>query len=145
MTRLDWLYLVLVAILPVADHFVISPVFRQKLAANPSKARRWMYSTFIFALWLLTALGLSLWIYEERDWNAIALLVPDGWRAWSGASAVVIITLIQAWRASRVARSAQELQKIRERLARLGTLASMIPRSQSEFRLYVAVGLTAGI
>jgi uncharacterized protein len=145
MTRLDWLYSALLASLPIAEHYVISPVFRQKLAADPAKARRWMYSTFIFALWLLTVLGLSLWIYEKRDWNAIALSVPDGWRAWSGASAVVIITLVQAWRASRIARSAQRLQKLREQLRQLGTLTPIIPHSESEFRLYVAVGLTAGI
>ncbi len=145
MTWFDWLYLGLLIALPVAGHFVVTPMFRRHLATDPARARRRLYSIFIVGLWLLTGLGASLWIYEGRAWNAIALSVPDGWRAWSSVGLVAIIALLQAWRASKVARSARRRQKLRDDLGRLGTIAPMIPRTRSEFHLYVAAGLTAGI
>ena len=145
MTQFDWLYFGLFVALPVADYFVVTPMFRRHLATDPSRARRRLYSIFIVGLWLLTGLGVSLWVYEGRAWNAIALSVPDGWRAWSSASLVMIIALLQAWRASKVARSALRREKLRDDLGRLGTIAPMIPRTRSEFHLYVAMGLTAGI
>ena len=145
MTHFDWLYLALVAVLLIADHFVLTPLIRRRSVADPAKARRWMYSTFIAALWLLTGLGVSLWTYEGRAWNAIALSVPEGWRAWGSACLVVIIALVESWRASRAARNAQRLKRIREQLRRLGTVSAMIPRTRSEFHLYLAMGLTAGI
>jgi len=145
MTRFDWLYLVLLAALPVADHFVVTPMFRRHLATDPTRARRRLYSINIVVPWLLTGLGVCLWVYQGRAWNAIALSVPDGWRAWSSAALVLVIALVQAWRASKVARSAQRREKLRDDLRQLGTISPMIPRTRSEFHLYVAMGLTAGI
>jgi len=64
-------------------------VFVRSLPADPSKGRRWMYSISSAVLGSYRVEPLP-WIYEGRDWNAIALSVPDRWHAWSGASAVVI-------------------------------------------------------
>jgi len=94
----------LVAILLYRDHFVISPVFVRKFGRRPIEGTPVEYSNFICVLWLLTALSLFLWIYEGRDWNAIALSVPDRMArmgAPPGASAVVIIREYKRARASK--------------------------------------------
>jgi uncharacterized protein len=145
MIQFDWFYLALLAALPVVDRFVFTPMFRRDVVDNPAKARRRLYLIFILGLWFPTGLGIVLWVSEGRAWNAIGLAVPDSWRAWGGAAIVAIVTLIQTWRASKIAGSAEKRQKVRNQLRQLGTLAPMIPRTPSEFRLYVACGLTAGI
>ncbi|MGH8138496.1 MAG: CPBP family intramembrane glutamic endopeptidase [Steroidobacteraceae bacterium] len=146
MTQLDWLYSTLIAVLLVVDHFIFMATFRRRSAADPREAFRWLWFMFLRYMWLLTALGVFLWIYEGRAWGEIAASTPAaGWRSWSNAGLVLMVALLYARGASRVARSARAREKVRNQLSPLGTLGAMLPRTRSDFQLWVYVSVTAGI
>jgi membrane protease YdiL (CAAX protease family) len=117
-------------------------MFLRRSAVDPHRARRWLWSTFLCLMWLLTTLGVLLWAIKERAWRALALSAPAGWRLWGSVAVVLIVALLHARSAFRVAKSIQEREKIRNQL---GALAPMLPRTGAEFRWFVAVSLTAGI
>jgi membrane protease YdiL (CAAX protease family) len=96
-------------------------------------------------LWLVTALGISLWVYEGRPWGDLALSVPTGWRLWSGIILVLAMAIVYARDTYRVANGMRAREKVRELFQRQEALALITPRSGPEFRLWIVASLTAGV
>jgi membrane protease YdiL (CAAX protease family) len=142
MTQLDWLYLALMMVGLVANPSIFLPMLRRRYAADPRKAVRWLWFAGLSSAWIFTALGLFLWAYEGRAWRQVGLVMPEGWRLWGGLSLVLILALVYA---RDVAGSVRAKEKVREQLQQLGTLAARLPRTRSEFQLWVVVALTVGV
>jgi hypothetical protein len=145
MNQLDWLYSALIAVFLVADHFVFTHIFRRRAAADPRKAFRWLWLMFLRNMWLMTVLGVFLWLYEGRPWGDVALSMPSGWRLWGGIGLVLMVAILYARNAYRVAHSARSREKVRGLLQRQEVLAAITPRTGPEFQLWVVASLTAGV
>jgi hypothetical protein len=77
-TNLDLLYLALIAIALLLDHFVIWRGFLRRSQIEPSRAKLWLWSRWMILLWILVAVGILLWVLERRSWDTLMLNLPQG-------------------------------------------------------------------
>lgn len=136
----DFLYLSLIAILLLLDHFVLWPMFLRRSQAYPGPARLWLWSGWMIMLWSLVAIGVVLWLFEARAWEAIRFTAPHGWRLWVAVGLVCALTIAYAKTIVRVARSA------RPRRIKFGhpDAEKLAPRTSTELGWWVAASLSAG-
>ena len=136
----DFLYLSLIAILLLLDHFVFWPMFLRCSQANPGRARLWLWSGWMIMLWSLVAVGVALWLFEARAWQAIRFAVPHGWRLWVAVGLVCALAIAYAKTIVRVARST------RPRRIKFGhpDAEKLAPRTSTELSWWVAASLSAG-
>lgn len=139
MTTLDFLYLVLIAVLLLVDHFVLWPTFLRRSQVDSSRARVWLWSSWMILLWTLVAAGVALWLFEARAWESLRFIIPRGWRLWVAIGLVSALAVVYGQPAVKIARKRPKRVKVArphaERLA---------PRTGSELRLWVATSLSAG-
>ena len=140
MTRPDFLYLALIAILLLIDYFVEWPTFLRRTQSDPGPARVWLWSAWMSELWMLVAAGLALWLIEARDWGSLRLITPHGWRLWGSIGLVLAFAMIYGRTVLRIARST------RRKRVRLGNphVERLSPRTRSELGWWVALSLSAG-
>jgi len=142
MTTPDLLYLALIAAGLVLDHLVLWPGYLKRSQADPARARRWIYSGWMSMLWTLVAGGVALWVWEERGWAPLGLVVPHGWRLLVAIGLVLALAIAYARTVAKVARSTPS-RRVGLR-SRLGHLAVMVPHARSEVGWFVALSLSAG-
>lgn len=138
MTTGDRLYLALIAIGLMLDHFVTGRGFIRLLRVDPARARRWFGLGVMLVFWPLMAAGMALWHFEGRPWAALRLVMPSGWRLWGSTALVLALALHYTRTLVRIARSK------RKRIQIEGA-AGLIPRTRSELGSWVAVSVTAGV
>lgn len=133
----DLLYLALIGIGLCLDHFVLWPKFLRRSPADPRRARLLLWSGWLIMLWTLVAAGVSLWLFEARDWGALRFVSPVGWRLWAAIGLVLALATFIARYAIRYTRSKQ---------VKFGNsqLEKMLPHTLSELSRWVALSLTAG-
>jgi len=137
----DWCYTALIAFGLLVDHFVIwSALLRRSQRDQPS-ARMWLWRAWMTLLWALVAIGMTLWLSNERAWASLGITLPHGWRLWGSIFLVGGVALQQARTAARIARISGPKPKLR---AQLGKLSIVLPHTSAEVRWFVAVSLTAG-
>jgi hypothetical protein len=141
MTTPDLLYLALIAIGLLVDHFVLWPVFLRWSQVNPGRARRWLWSSLMILLWALVACGVALWLFEARAWKALRLVIPQGWRLWSALGLIVLVAIIYGRSAIRISRS-KRVKRIEMGSPHVEKLA---PHSRSELGWWAAVSVSAGV
>jgi membrane protease YdiL (CAAX protease family) len=142
MTVADWCYSGLIAFWLIIDHFIAWPAFLRRSQIDAPSARLSLWRTWMSLLWTLTVLGIAIWLWDKRAWEALGLSVPEGWRLWGSAILLVGFAALQALTVAKIARIAGPKPKLR---AQLGKLAMMLPHSQSELRWFIGASLTAGI
>ncbi|MHB8423789.1 MAG: CPBP family glutamic-type intramembrane protease [Gammaproteobacteria bacterium] len=137
MTRPDFLYLALIAILLLLDHFVLWPTFLRRSQSDPGRARLWYWSGVIIILWTLVAAGVALWLFEARNWGALRFIIPHGWRLWGAIGLVLALAITIAQLAVRFARSKR---------VKLGNpnIEKLEPHTRSELGWWVMLSLSAG-
>jgi hypothetical protein len=101
-TTPDLLYLALIAILLLFDHFVLWPTFLRRSQADPSRARQWLWSAWMITLWTLVAAGVALWLFEARAWESLRFTIPHGWRLWVAIGLVLALAVAYARPALRI-------------------------------------------
>jgi membrane protease YdiL (CAAX protease family) len=91
-------------------------------------------------LWTLTAVGIALWLFEARDWGALRLIAPRGWRLWGSIGLVLALAIICARPVVRIARSK------RSRRIKIGNphVEKLSPHTRSELGWWMALSLSAG-
>jgi membrane protease YdiL (CAAX protease family) len=136
----DVLYLALFGTWLVFEPFVVWPAFVRRLRADAVRARAFLWSSWIALLWLLTAAGVALWVFEARSWEALRVAAPHGWRLWVATGLVAALAISYARRGSRIARSQ------RRRRVKIGNpgVERLAPHTWSELRLWLALSITAG-
>jgi membrane protease YdiL (CAAX protease family) len=140
MTTADLLYLALIAIGLLIDHFVLWPKFLRRSEIDPGQARLWLWPAWMIMLWTLVAAGVALWLFEARAWGALRLTIPHGWRLWGAIGLVLALVITYARTIVRIARS-----KRRKRI-KTGNpnVEKLSPHTQSELIWWVALSLSAG-
>lgn len=138
MTTADLLYLGLIAILLLLDYFVLWPMFLRS-QADPGRARRWLWSSWITMLWALAAGVIALWLFEARSWRALRLVMPHGWRLWAAIGLVLALAITSARTPVRIVRS-----KRRRRIKIANPHVERIaPHTGAELGLWLALSLSA--
>jgi len=139
-TTFDYLYLALIAIALMIDHFVIWPGFLRRSEADPTRARLWLWSSWMILLWTQVAAGVALWISNGRTWETLRFVWPQGWRLSGAIALLLAFAITQSRTAIRIARS-----KPGKRFKMAYPDAEKLsPHTQSEMRWWVALSLTAG-
>jgi len=142
MNYLDRVYLLVIAIWLLLDHFVLWPRFGRHVHANPGRARWRLWSGWMAVLWTLTGAGIALWWFEDRPWADLRFGLPYGWRF---ALAIVVVTALAAMQAGSIRKIARLPEDRRVRFgSRQDELAPMLPHTRREFGGFVALSLTAG-
>jgi uncharacterized protein len=139
-TTPDLFYLAFIAIALLLDHFVLWPAFIARSQADPGRARLWLWSGWMIMLWTLAAVGVALWLFEARGWEALRLTMPHGWRLWSAIGLVLALAFSSARTVVRIARSKRpkRLKVANPRVEK------MVPRTRSELGWWIALSLSAG-
>ena len=140
MTRPDFLYLALIAILLLLDYFVLWPVFLRRSQTDPGRARLWIWSAWMTMLWTLFAAGVAVWLIEARAWGALRLISPHGWRLWGAIGLVLALAMTYGRTVLKIARSK------RTKRIKLGNpdAEKYSPHTRSELGWWMALSLTAG-
>ena len=140
MTKPDFLYLALIAILLLLDYFVLWPVFLRRSQTDPGRARLWIWSAWMTMLWTLVAAGVAVWLIEARAWGALRLISPHGWRLWGAIGLVLALAMTYGRTVLKIARSK------RTKRIKLGNpdAEKYSPHTRSELGWWMALSLTAG-
>jgi membrane protease YdiL (CAAX protease family) len=139
-TTSDYLYLALIGIALLIDHFVIWSGFVRRSEADPARARLWLWRSWMILLWTLAAAGVVLWLYTGRNWEGLKFVWPQEWRLWIAIGLVLALAITQLRTAIRIARS-----KRGKRIKISSPEAEMLsPRTRFEMGWFVALSLTAG-
>jgi membrane protease YdiL (CAAX protease family) len=142
-STLDLVYVALLGVVwPLWDYFVEWPSFLRRLRENPRRARMHEYLTIICQQWVLVAMGIALWVWNDRPWQSLRLNVPEGWRLWVAVGLIGLLATMLIRNAIAVAGSPKKRERLRGRTASLGPL---LPHTTEEFGWFLAVSLTAGI
>ena len=140
MTKPDLLYLALIGLLLLGDHFVLWPTFLRGSQVNPGRARLWLWSRWMIMLWTLVAAGVVLWLSEARTWESLRLITPHGWRLWVAMGLALALVIAHGPPVVRIARSK------RPRRVKMGSpdAVRLAPHTGSELGWWVGVSLSAG-
>jgi membrane protease YdiL (CAAX protease family) len=142
MTTPDLLYVAVIAIALLLDHFALWPAFLRRSHADPGRARVWLWSRWMSMLWTLVAAGVALWVFEARAWRSLRLIVPQGWRLLGAIGLVSVLAITYTRTAVKVARSSRS-RRIRVQ-KQFGSVAVALPHTQYELGWFVALSLSAG-
>jgi membrane protease YdiL (CAAX protease family) len=138
----DLLYVALFAgAWPLFDYFVLWPAFLRRSQADPARGRSWIWAVTIGQQWALVAVGVALWLTNDRSWTSLGLSVPTGWRLWVAMALVLLLVVYYARTAAIVARSSRARASVRKQL---GKLTALLPHTRPELCWFVWVSLTAG-
>ena len=139
----DFLYVVTIAIVwPLVAYFASWPRFLRHVETDPVAARTRFWTATIIEQWVLTGVGILLWLTYERSLRNIGFVIPSGWRLWVPAGLIIAFAFVQGLSAIAVSRSETQRARVQKSL---GALAVLLPRNSIEFRRFVAVSVTAGI
>lgn len=137
MNRLDLLYLAIIAIGLLVDHFVLWRTFLRRSRTDPQRARLQVWSSWTILLWTLAVPGIALWSFEGRAWAALGLTVPQGWRLWSAIGVAFALMALYARTGVKIVRS-------RRRVAVHPDAVDRSPHTGSEFARWAVLSLSAG-
>lgn len=141
-TSLDLLYVALFAVaLPLLDYLVFWPAFQRQSQADPARARMRLWRGAIGSAWVLVAVGVALWMANDRSWTSFGFSVPDGWRLWTSIALVLLLSAYYAYAVTALARSAEARASARQQI---GDLTTVLPHTRTELYWFGGASLTAG-
>ena len=140
MTTADLLFLVLIAVLLLLDHFALWPTFLRRSEVDPGRARRWLWLAWMIMLWTLTAAGIGVWLFETRAWDSLRFTRPSGWRLWVATVLVLAFAIHYARTVITIAK------RKRPKRVRMGHTHAekLAPHTRSELAWWLALSVSAG-
>jgi len=145
-TVLDFAYVLLfAAAFPLLDHFVLLPGFRQRATIDAEGARSWFWRGTLGAVWVITAIGVAVWIGNARPWIQIGFSVPSGWRAWSAIGICGLFVFQSSITIRKVSFSEKARASVRRQFGALGLAGSLMPSTDSGLAWWIVVSLSAGL
>jgi membrane protease YdiL (CAAX protease family) len=138
----DLLYVALFAVaLPLWDYFVYWPKVRRQPQAEATRARMRLWRGAIISAWAVVAVGVAIWIANDRSWASLGFTIPGGWKLYASIALVLLVAAYFAAAVMTVARSTEARAGLR---SQLGALTDLLPHTRSEMVWFGAVSLTAG-
>jgi len=145
-TVLDLAYaLLFAAAFPLLDCFVFLPGFRQRATIDAESAKFWFWKVTLGALWVITAIGVAVWIGNARPWILIGFSVPSGWRAWSALGICGLFIFQSSITIRKVSFSEKARTSVRKQFGNMGLLGSLVPSTDSDLAWWIVVSLSAGL
>lgn len=141
-TAADHAFFALLLVLPLIELKWSWPRYLAALAADPRHARTAFYRRMVIAQWFPTLCLLSFWAMHNRPWSALRLTTGTPLRTVLGFALTLLpigFLLVQ-----RRAFLSLADRRVRLRNA-LGFAEPIIPRTESERRLFWSVSATAGV
>jgi membrane protease YdiL (CAAX protease family) len=132
-----------VIVLPVYS-LLTYPALRRDVSSGKPGALVREYSEILAILWAGAALVLGAWIYQGRAVTDLGFAIDFGWRFLAGLAVTLILVAFLVSQVIKVARSQKYRDRVREQIAAL-SVDALLPRSRSEYNLFIAVSITAGI
>jgi membrane protease YdiL (CAAX protease family) len=136
------LMLAFAVVVPLWTHFVIWPRHTRAVDAGDTRARSRMYVRTLIEEWVPTLAAVALFVVNRRPFTALWLTAPAGWRAWAGFSLPLAYAVLVLLQGRAIVASPKTLAKLRTKLQ---PLRALIPHTPGELRLFVPLGVTAGI
>jgi len=131
--------------------FVVQPIsgaitYRRwvaRIKAGEPANRARLYMQTLAVEWVALAVLGCAWYLLGRPAADLGFVPPGGNGFWIGAAVVVLATgsLLYAWRYTMTMTQEQKDKQIEP----LGDLVHFLPRSNRDFRYFVAISITAGI
>lgn len=143
MHLLDHLYVFVLAIVqPVAGYINFNRLLRRAQAGERIDRAK-LYLETIAGQWVLFALALALWFYQQRSWSDLGFsLEIDKWFVLAMALTIGgIVLLVMQLRQT----ASTDTEKLRESLGTLGKLEFIFPRNGKELGRFYGLAVTAGI
>jgi len=140
-TTPDTLYLGLVALTLLLDHFILWRIFLRWVGVDPGAARLRYWSIWMTLMWALVAVGAVLWIVNGRAWRALGFSFSPGWGFCFAIGLTIAFVVIQGRGAWQVARKPRARAKLRETYAKM---VPIVPHTRTELYWFFALSLTAG-
>ncbi len=138
----DLLYVSLFAVaFPLWDYLVFWPAFHRQPRTDPARARTRLWTGNIGYLWTLVAVGVALWVANDRSWTSFGFSVPDGWRLWTSIALFLLLAAYHAYAVATLARSSEARASMRQQF---GKLTTFMPHTRTEMYWFGGVSLTAG-
>lgn len=134
----------LVVVSPVASVWSVSRLAR-RIASGDGRARIRFYGWGIAEYWTLTLLLWMLWNWTGRPFAALGIVAPAGTAAWITVALCVVTVIFYATQIHSVLVSEAAQASLRAQIERSSGGRIIIPTSPAEMRVFVAVGVTAGI
>jgi membrane protease YdiL (CAAX protease family) len=125
-----------------AASFVRHRAYRAQVRARMPGARLAGYAETATTEWIFGALAVALWIRTARDWSAIGLVAPSGWRAWAAMAVALALGGLLVAQSMSVARTPQAHDQVR---AAIAPVAEVLPAQPNDLKGFLALALTAGI
>ena len=141
MTTSDLLYLALLAIGLLVDHFVLWRTFLRRSQVDPGRARLWLWSRWMMLLWTLVAAGVALWLFERRAWEPLRFVIPHGWRLWGAVCLILTLAISYGRTVVRIVRS----KRLRQIKIATPDADKLSPHTRSELNSWIALSLSAGV
>lgn len=143
MTSIDHLLLIVLAVVhPVVGYFSFQRLLR-RIDAGEVIDRNNLYQMTITGQWVLFALTLGAWLYQDRFLQTLGfgLTTNTAFFVGAGLAVVGIVLLIKQIRQIKSAPN-EDIKNIR---GQLGNLEIIIPRNGNELVRFYGLSLTAGI
>lgn len=136
-------FLSILALALLADHFVIWRHFTASTAAAPEAARRRLWQSWLGMLWGLALAAVLSWALSGRPWGELGLVLPRGWRALASVGLVLVVLTLYLPSISKLRRApAERLASLR---GRFGSHAAMLPHTRGDLLWFIALAISAGI
>lgn len=133
---------ILLAALPLWDHFVATPKMRKELAAGTFDVIRTYLRSFI-TLWTLVLLLAMDWWMAGRDPKTLGLAVHTDIRVAAGSMFTAVVMVLFVWQYFKVRGLDDERKrKIMEKNARVFEIT---PSSSRQLLYFVGLSVTAGV
>jgi membrane protease YdiL (CAAX protease family) len=143
-TAIDHVLVVLfVIVLPVYSLLTYPALQREVTSGKPGVLIR-EYSVIIAILWVGAALVLGMWVYQRRAVSNLGFAIDLNWRFLGGLAATLILIGFLVSQVIKVARSQKYRDRVREQIA-AASVEALMPRSRTEYNLFIAVSITAGV
>ncbi len=114
----------------------------RSMKGGESASRSGVYVQTMMAQWLMLGLVVGVWMWFDRPLVVLGLGAPEGAAFWATAVIVAASLAVFAGQIRSVRRDAAAAARLREQVARLEPI---LPRSPRELRLFLALGVSAGV
>jgi uncharacterized protein len=138
----DLLYVALfAAALPAWDYLIFWPAFRRESETDPARARMRLWRMVIGYAWPVVAVGVLLWVANDRSWSSLGFSVPEGWRLCTSVALFLLLAAYYVYSIAALTRSSRARDSVRQQF---GKLAAVLPHTRSELWWFGGVSATAG-
>ena len=136
------LVLLFVVLGPLLEYAVWWPRHVRAVDAGVANARERFYGRIIIEEWLFAGAVIAVMLHAGRPLDVLWLRLPQGWRLWVGVAVPLAYGVMVLTQGRALATRPASLARLRQTLQ---PLRAFIPHTSREYRLFVPLGLTAGI